>query len=67
MQSKGCAPKGADCTKENKCHDLFAFLFYLMQLRLFKEIHVSYCVVGHTHIDIGINVGIDTPEAHHIS
>jgi len=41
-----------NCVKENKCNDFYAFLCYLVQTKVFDEVYVSYCVVGHTHLDI---------------
>jgi hypothetical protein len=41
-----------NCVKENKCNEFYAFLYYLVYIGAFKEIYASYCVVGHTHIDI---------------
>lgn len=41
-----------NCVKENKCNDFYAFVCYLVQTKVFDEVYVSYCVVGHTHLDI---------------
>jgi hypothetical protein len=39
-------------TGENKNHDVFSFFGLLVGVRVFDEVHVSFCVVGHTHLDI---------------
>lgn len=41
-----------NCYRENKNRYMLAFLAHLVQLRVFKEIILSFLVVGHTHEDI---------------
>jgi hypothetical protein len=41
-----------NCVKENKCNEFYSFLWYLVDIGASDEIIVSYCLVGHTHIDI---------------
>jgi len=39
-------------TGENKNHDVFSFVSLLVAWSVFDEVYVSFCVVGHTHLDI---------------
>jgi hypothetical protein len=41
-----------NCVRENKNRAVMAYLCWLVQRRIFKEIHVSFLPVGHTHEDI---------------
>ena len=38
-----------NCGRENKNHALFSYLGWLVERGVFKEIHLSYFHVGHTH------------------
>jgi hypothetical protein len=38
-----------NCGRENKNHALFCYLGWLVERAVFKEIHLSYFHVGHTH------------------
>ena len=39
-------------TGENKNHDVFAFIVLLVAWEIFVESYLSFCVPGHTHLDI---------------
>lgn len=39
-------------TGENKNHDVFSFCSLLVAWDIFEEVDVSFCVPGHTHLDI---------------
>ena len=41
-----------NCVRENKNKAVLAYLCWLVQRRVFQEIHVSFLPVGHTHEDI---------------
>jgi len=41
-----------NCTRENKNRYLFAYLESLVSWGVFREVHVSFLPVGHTHTDI---------------
>jgi hypothetical protein len=41
-----------NCTKDNKCRYVFCFWSLLVAKGIFKEVFVSFFIVGHTHNDI---------------
>jgi hypothetical protein len=41
-----------NCVKDNNNHHLLAFLSLFIAYEVFKEVHLGFIVVGHTHEDI---------------
>ena len=46
-----------NCTKDNKCRYVFCFWSLLVAKDIFKEVFVSFLMVGHTHDDIDASFG----------
>jgi hypothetical protein len=46
-----------NCTKDNKCRYVFCFWSLLVAKGIFKEVFVSFLMVGHTHDDIDASFG----------
>jgi hypothetical protein len=46
-----------NCAKNNKCRYVFCFWSLLVAKNIFKEVFVSFLMVGHTHDDIDASFG----------
>ncbi len=46
-----------NCAKDNKCRYVFCFWSLLVAKGIFKEVFVSFLMVGHTHDDIDASFG----------
>jgi hypothetical protein len=46
-----------NCAKDNKCRYVFCFLSLLVTKGIFKQVFVSFLMVGHTHYDIDAYFG----------
>jgi hypothetical protein len=46
-----------NCAKDNKCRYVFCFWSLLVAKEIFKEVFVSFLMVGHTHDDIDASFG----------
>ena len=46
-----------NCTKDNKCRYVFCFWSLLVTKRIFKEVFVSFLIVGYTYDDIDASFG----------
>ncbi|XP_052820260.1 uncharacterized protein LOC128246095, partial [Mya arenaria] len=47
-----------NCCRENKNHCVLAFAELLVSLNIFKEIHISFLMVGHTHEDVDVQFSL---------
>lgn len=57
IKNGGCLPECLhlqldDCYRENKNRYIMAFSAYLIEMGIFKEIYISFLMVGHTHEDV---------------